>query len=141
MPNLYFELSSTPRRFISLTGIPIESFNDIYPVFEGNMIRRLTTLRKRVHKSHYNVNVLLLLLIWLRQYCTYSLLSLMFGISMHQVGRLRLLCFPILVKTLKLMIKWPSANEMTNLVFYHSVLGRYIGAVDGTRHLIQRPSK
>ncbi|CAF0987778.1 unnamed protein product [Didymodactylos carnosus] len=64
----------------------------------------------------------------------------MFSLSPYQVSQFRLCCLPVLVKTLNSMIKWPNQKEMVNLALFHPVLGRYLGAVDSTRHFIQRPT-
>ncbi|CAF4439103.1 unnamed protein product, partial [Didymodactylos carnosus] len=139
--NLYAELASTPRRFCSLTGLPPSAFNDIFPLFVQELDQKRRLILHYRFSTTMKANILLLLLIWLRTYSTNNVLSVMFKVTKYKVCRYRKTYFPLLVRALRSQIKWPSPNEMINLVVYHPVLGRYIGYVDGSRHFIQRPRK
>ncbi|CAF0839308.1 unnamed protein product [Didymodactylos carnosus] len=137
--NLYAELANTSCRF--LTGLPPSAFNDIFPLFVQEFDQKRRLILQYRFSTTMKTNILLLLLIWLRTYSTNNVLSVMFKVSKYKVCRYRKTYFPLLVRALRSQMKWPSPNEMVNLVVYHPILGRYIGYVDGSRHFIQRPRK
>ncbi|CAF1495053.1 unnamed protein product [Didymodactylos carnosus] len=102
--NLYAELATTPRRFYDLTGITREAFHDLYHDFLTCTTSKLALFKQRIHSRTLDANILLLLLIWLRQYPGNSLLSLMFRVSRSKISYNLRFSLPILTKTVRSMI-------------------------------------
>ena len=83
-------------------------------------------------------NQLLLTLIWLRQYPTYWLLSLIFEISVSSVSRVINRTWPILWENLSPDVKWPSSQQWNSLHGSWQEMSD-VAVIDGISHEIHRP--
>ncbi|CAF1163269.1 unnamed protein product [Didymodactylos carnosus] len=99
----------------------------------------MTTAKQRRHKRLINRNLMLLLLVWLRQYPTSQQLSSQFSIHSRNIQRRIRRLIPILSSAIG-KIQWPSLEQLSERIIYDPVLGNIAGYIDGTRHKIQRPS-
>ena len=79
------------------------------------------------------------MMLWVRTYPTYHMLSAMFGVSKSTVENVITELTPVLFANLKTSIKWPSLREWQNFRGNWENLADAVGAIDGTSHEIYRP--
>ena len=105
--DVYSSVVGRPYDFWMLSGETPESFQSLIELVNTDIIvhgNEVVSLKNRV----------LLTLIWLRQYPTYSLLSLTFGISTSTVSRIINLTWMKLWEICFPMIHWPTRQEWLN---------------------------
>ena len=121
-----------PFEFWRLSGETPESFRIL-----ANQIT------VRVHfpeRRHLDIeNSLLLTLIWLRQYPSYDLLSLCFGISVPIVCRIVNKIWIIIWEIFEPSIRWPSIASWRHCKQIWKEMPNVVGAIDGTSHEILVP--
>ena len=76
------------------------------------------------------------MMLWVRTYPMYHMLSAMFGVSKSTVESVITELFPVLFANLKTYIKWLSLREWQNLRGNWEKLADAVGAIDGTSHEI-----
>ena len=86
-----------------------------------------------------NCNRMLLMVIWLRSYLSYHVLSAVFNVSITTVHNTITSCLPIFVEKMKPFIRWPSAGEWLALRGNWRKIPLAVGSIDGTSHRIYRP--
>ena len=118
-PVFYRLCSETPDSFRDMSTLLTPHFNQFDGITEDN--------------------VLLMVLIWLRQYPTYSLLSVMFGTTSTTVSRVIRSTIPILYHHLKSFIVWPSTLQWKSLQNSWEMFPYAVGCIDGTLHEINIP--
>ena len=107
----YIHLRRHPRVFLAMTGLHVHEFDELVaevrPRYEAAETTRLSQptperpVRQRAigagHPFALDVrDQVLLLVIWLRQYPTYAVLSYLFGVSAAAVARIRVRVLPVL---------------------------------------------
>ena len=102
--DVFNSLVSRPFEFWILCGESLRSFNELLDEVS------IRIPDKRFGMSRLSLaNRVLLTLVWLRQYPTYSVLSLTFGVSTCTVGRIIESYWVLLWEILHPVISWPSA--------------------------------
>lgn len=110
------------------------------------ILQMLGTVGPRIHESRTGrphrlspINRLLLVLLWLRSYPCYNLLSLLFDVSSHTVSMHIRALIPILWEIYSPNIAWPSRQQWLQLHGNWSNIPTALAAIDGTSHAIYRP--
>ena len=119
--------------FFRTVGETPETFLNIVGTIGGNLItfgRNRLSVRNRI----------LLTLMWLRSYPCYSLLSLIFDISVSTVGEVIHQTWPVLWDFYAPEVSWPTEEEWGRLDGNWPDIPHALGAIDGTSHEIYRPS-
>jgi hypothetical protein len=104
--DVYSVLEHRPYEFWILSGETAESFSDLVL----RVSRRLPNCNTGENYVSLH-NRILLTMIWLRQYPTYTLLSLTFGISVPVVGRIITSIWPVLWEVVSPVVMWPTLQE------------------------------
>ena len=145
--NVYAREIQNPVRFWYLTGETPQSFQFLL----HETMWAISTPRKRLVQfgNHFPVgpnlttldvyNRLLLVLIWLRHYPRYRILSQIFGISVVTVCADIHHIIPILRFFLQREIQWYTGAEMDELHGYYPEFPNVIGSVDCSIHRIEKP--
>ena len=103
--DVFNSLVSRPFEFWILSGENLRSFNEL-----------LDEVSIRVWDDRLSLaNRVLLCLVWLRQYPTYSVLSLIFGVSTCTVGRIIESYWVLLWEIVHPVISWPSQRKWRDL--------------------------
>lgn len=84
-------------------------------------------------------NQILVTLLWLRSYPCYSILSLLFDISVSSVSDTINEVWPILWDVLHPLIQWPDRQEWMSMTGIFKDIPSAVGCIDGTSHRIYRP--
>ena len=133
--DVYSRFQRHPYEFFQTTGETpasfIEMLNSITPLVNEDAKRYSLNLPNR----------LIMTLLWLRSYPCYSLLSLIFDVSIATVGRVINRMWPILWEVYAVKVQWPNINEWTQMYGKWEKLPYAIAAIDGTSHYINRPEK
>ena len=121
-----------PYEFWLLSGETTQSFQNLCELVSVNM------------STHSNGTVsiqnrLLMTLIWLRQYPTYSLLSLTFGLSIPTVSRIINQTWVKLWEICSPMIRWPTQAEWLSKRRKWAEMANVVGMINGTSHEILVP--
>ena len=103
------------------------------------LVRFLHVSTSRVH-SLSPQNRILLVLLWLRSYNTYHMLSALFNVSVSTVKDEIRTLIPVFYLKLKTYITWPTIEEWRNMKETWGKIANAVGAIDGTSHEIYRPS-
>ncbi|VDI80370.1 Hypothetical predicted protein [Mytilus galloprovincialis] len=130
--DVYGTLISRPYDFWRISGETVQSFEELFVL----ILPRVRGLRN----GQRNVNLrnrLLLTLVWLRQYPTYPILSLIFGICNTLVGSIVNTMWLILWEAL---IVWPDVNSWQQKIGKWSEMPNVLASIDGTSHEILIPS-
>ncbi len=122
-------LKDKPKRFLALTGYTIEEFSELFPCFSKCFLEYVQTHTlegKRRKKRRYTPyknrcfdtleDMLLFILIYLRQAMTQDVLGQLFGMSQPLTNRWVHLLLPILNQTLAELGELPS-RETTPRTF------------------------
>ena len=108
-----------------------------------NFLMDISSIRiadKRFRMSRLSLaNRVLLTLVWLCQYTTYSVLSLKFGVSTCTVGRIIECYWVLLWENVQPVILWPSQREWRYLRGNWPEMPAVVGRIDGTSHEILMP--
>ena len=83
-------------------------------------------------------NRVLLVVMWLRVYPTYRMLSVMFGVSVAYVETETRRSLPLLYAFLSIYIRWPSMAEWREMLENWPKMNLAVLAIDGTSHGIYR---
>ena len=86
------------------------------------------------------LNRVLLIMVWIRSYPRYCMLSSIFGISKSTVKREIKTAMPHFERKLKGFIQWPSVADWQSHRGVWEKIKPAVGAIDGTSHQIYRPS-
>jgi len=84
-------------------------------------------------------NRLLLFLLWIRSYPTYSMLALIFDISIGTIGNELNNFISVMWETYVHELNWPTIQEWQNMRGNWTKLPDAVGAIDGTSHEIYIP--
>ena len=132
--DVFNSLVSRPCEFWILCGESLRSFNGhLDEVSIRNPDKRFGMSRL------FLANRVLLTLVWLRQYPTYSVLSLTFGVSTWSVGRIIESYWVLLWENVQPVICWPSQREWRDLRGNWPEMPAVVGCIDGTSHEILMP--
>ncbi|VDI45215.1 Hypothetical predicted protein [Mytilus galloprovincialis] len=132
--DVYGNLIIRPYEFWILSGETVESFQELVTLVS----RRLQNYN--VGESWMTIeNRILLTLIWLRQYPTYTLLSLTFGISVSAVGRIVNIMWIPMWEVVSPLIHWPAVQDWRNCRGRWPEMSNVVGCIDGTSHEILTP--
>ncbi|CAG2193327.1 unnamed protein product [Mytilus edulis] len=130
--DVYSTLVSRPYDFLRLSGETVQSFQDLQDLIAPRMVNfqhRAVEPRNRLPKT----------LIWLRQYPTYPMLSLMFGIGTSTVGDIVNNMWLILLEICVPLVEWPDVNSWRQRIGEWPEMPRVVGSIDGTSHEILVP--
>jgi hypothetical protein len=118
----FFEVTGEgPETFLELVNIlPLREYGD-----------NILTKRNRV----------LLVVIWLRTYQTYRMLSVLFDVSVSYIEDELKRSIPIFEEVMSQFITWPSEQEWLDLRGNWPKISAAVGAIDGTSHEIYRPTE
>lgn len=131
--DVYSVVIQRPYEFWILTGESTTSFQNIVIDVSQNLNlhgKEITSVQNRI----------LLTLIWLRQYPTYTLLSMSFGISIATVGLIIKKMWIILWEICAPNVRWPTRQEWLNRRGKWPEMPNVVGMIDGTSHEILIPS-
>lgn len=131
--DVYSTLVSRPYDFLRLSGETIQSFQDLQDLIAPRLVNFQ-------HRAVEPINRLLITLIWLRQYPTYPMFSLMFGIGTSTVGDIVNNMWLILWEICVPLEEWPDVNSWRQRVGEWPEMPRVVGSIDGTYHEILIPS-
>ncbi|CAC5421415.1 unnamed protein product [Mytilus coruscus] len=131
--DVYSTLVSRPYDFLRLSGETVQSFQDLQDLIAPRMVNFQ-------HRAVEPRNRLLITLIWLRQYPTYPMLSLMFGIGTSTVGDIVNNMWLILWEVCVPLVEWPDINSWRQRIGEWPEMTRVVGSIDGTSHEILIPS-
>lgn len=132
--NVYATLCNRPYEFWILSGETVRSFDNLVIMIS----QRIPQIR--FGNSYVSLkNRVLLTLIWLRQYPTYTLLSLSFGLSVANVGKLINNMWVLLWEVCSPLVTWPSVQEWTAKQGHWREMANVVGSIDGTSHEILVP--
>lgn len=129
--DLFHILFERPRLFWTVTGLTFDEFDSVLEGARGALLprRRGQALTPR--------NKLLLFMIWMRQYPSYGLLSLLFYVNEQYVHDIIRTLLPIVSLTsYQRHVRWPTPLEWRRMP---RLAGNSVGIIDGTPHLIRRP--
>ena len=140
--DLFNELQHCQHLFWSLTGESVESFlqiiRDISPVV--TMQTRRGNRRQNEYPYLLNIrNRILLVMIWLRMYPEYSLLSSIFMVSPTTVHKEIRTVLPTLWRYFREMVRWPTPQQWLQMANNWYLFPGAVAVIDGTRHEIQIP--
>ena len=133
--DVYAVLVLRPFDFWILSGETLVSFRDL--------MVQITPLVQNFRYGDSRLtlnNRLLLTLIWLRQYPTYSLLSLAFGVSVSTIGETIEKMWTILWEICAPKVEWPDVHAWQQLTGTWPEMSHVVGCIDGTSHEILMPS-
>lgn len=159
--NFFISLCQTPpvvnlpleyRLFNQERSTPWEG-RDVFAIYSGHpdyffkVIERVIEITNTVSR-HLTVNAkntlsprnrVLLTLLWLRSYPTYTLIALQFDISKATVNRIINCVWPVLWEFYAPNVSWPTENEWLAMQGKWSRLPNAVGAIDATSHRINVP--
>ena len=129
--DIHNDLVTKPRLFWTLTGVTIDDFDRVFAETRQALLpsRRPQALTPR--------NKLLLFMIWMRQYPSYSILSLIFGVNECYISDVIKDLLPLMCMiSYRRYINWPNPLQWRTMT---PLIGNSLGIIDGTPHYIQRP--
>lgn len=129
---VYSLIIRRPYDFWMLTGENPNSFHTLVGLVAGNIT------------GHGNMilsvtNRILMTLIWLRQYHTYALLSLNFGLSVSTINHIIRHTWIKLWEVFSPIVVWPTPEEWLNKRGKWHEMPNVVGMIDGTSHEILVP--
>lgn len=133
--DLFSDLERDPPRFFRMSGETPESLMEIVTDLDQYITNQGHGRRHR----HATRNRVLLVMIWLRQYPTYDVLSSLFNISPTAITRDISVITPLLWYYFRSQISWPTVEEWLEYRGRWQVFPSAVGAIDGTLHEIRRP--
>lgn len=130
--DVYSLIIRRPYDFWMLTGENPNSFHTLVGLVAGNIT------------GHGNMilsvtNRILMTLIWLRQYHTYALLSLNFGLSVSTISHIIRHTWIKLWEVFSPIVVWPTPEEWLNKRGKWHEMPNVVGMIDGTSHEILVP--
>lgn len=142
--DVFSDLENCEHLFWSLTGEGVESFRqrirDVGPVMSMHTRQRQPRIPNSTFKLS-EINLILLVILWLRMYPEIAMLSALFMVSPATIERdleIRFL-LPMLWTHFRNLIEWPSHEQWMNMANNWEHFPGGVAAIDGTRHEIQRP--
>ncbi|CAC5415368.1 unnamed protein product [Mytilus coruscus] len=135
--DLFGVISERRLQFYDATGETPETFLDLLGKFRLHIrfSRVLRYLRRLIQ-----CNMLLLTLIWLKCYPTYSILSLIFDTHRRQVSRIVTHVWQVLYKILCDNVRWHTRGQWISKRRTWRKLPEAIGCIDAKSHEILMPS-
>ena len=129
--NVFRSLSEHRYQFFEMTGETPETFLQLVPFLH---------IRTSHAHSLSPQNRILLVLLWLRCYNTYHMLSALFNVCVSTIQDEIRTLIPVFYLKLKTYITWPTVEQWRNMKHTWKNLECAVGAIDGTSHEICRPS-
>ena len=140
--DVFSDLERCEHIFWHLTGESVMSFTriveDIGPVMSMYTRRRQPRIRNSAFKLDI-YNRVLMVVIWLRMYPQMSMLSALFMVSHTTIEREIRFLLPMLWSYFRHLVRWPTPEQWLDMAHDWEHFPGAIGAIDGTRHEIQRP--
>lgn len=140
--DVFSDLERCEHLFWNLTGESVMSFTrivqDIEPVMSMHTRRRQPRIRNSAFKLDTS-NRVLMVFIWLRMYPEMSMLSALFMVSHTTIEREIRFLLPMLWTYFRDLVRWPTPEQWLGMAHDWEHFPGAVGAIDGTRHEIQRP--
>lgn len=128
--NVFESIAEQRYTFFEVTGETPETFIQLVNILNLNV--------RRPHSLSV-INRILLVIVWLRSYPCFTLLSSIFNVSVTTVNDEIHFILPILLQRLNFYMTWPTINEWRDLRNNWPEIPMAVGAIDGTSHEIYRP--
>ncbi len=140
--DVFSDLERCEHLFWNLTGESVISFTRIVEDVGPNMSMYTRRRQPRIRNSAFKLdtyNRILMVLIWLRMYPEMSMLSALFMVSHTTIEREIRFLLPMLWTYFRDMVRWPTPEQWLDMAHDWEHFPGAVGAIDGTRHEIQRP--